>query len=156
MHHEMNFANNFLKIMTDENDIMKVRRDLQHRGMKPHLWLIINLQRSRKMLKLVAPYVLTPSEFDTFATITENLWTPSRHVSVMGNYIRKKNFGGLKSHDYHVLMQQFLLLALHALLAIRPSMIMMRFPKKLSGFVTTFGILLKLIHFESILQLAFL
>jgi hypothetical protein len=146
MHHEMNFAKNFLKIMTDENDIMKVRRDLQHRGMKPHLWLIINLQRSRKMLKLVAPYVLTPSEFDTFATITENLWTPSRHVSVMGNYIRKKNFGGLK----------FLLLALHALLAIRPSMIMMRFPKKLSGFVTTFGILLKLIHFESILQLAFL
>jgi hypothetical protein len=38
------------------------------------------------MLKLVAPYVLMPSKFDTFATTIENLWTPSRHVSMMGMY----------------------------------------------------------------------
>jgi hypothetical protein len=56
------------------------------------------------MLKLVAPYVLTPSEFDTFTTTIENLQTPLRHVLVMGKYIKKKNFGSLKSHDYHVLM----------------------------------------------------
>ncbi len=81
-----------------------MRQDLQHRGMKPHLWLTIDPQRGKKILKLVAPYVLTPSEFDTFATTIENFRTPSRHVSVMGKYIRKKSFGGLKSHDYHILM----------------------------------------------------
>jgi hypothetical protein len=39
---------------------------------------------------------------------------------MMGMYIKKKNFGNLKSHDYHVLMQQFLPLALHSLLAVEP------------------------------------
>jgi hypothetical protein len=104
MHHEMNFVKNFLKIVIGEKDTLKVRRDLQHRGMKPHLWLTINPQRGRKMLKLIAPYVSTPSEFDTFATTIENLQTPSGRVSMMGKYIRKFFFGGLKSHDYHVLM----------------------------------------------------
>jgi hypothetical protein len=70
------------------------------------------------MLKPIAPYVLTPSEFDTFVTTIENLWTPLGHVSMMGKYIKKKFFGNLKSHDYHVLMQQFLPLALCGLLAI--------------------------------------
>jgi hypothetical protein len=90
-----------------ENDTVKVRRDLQCKGMKQHLWLVINLPRGGKMLKPIAPYVFTPSEFDIFATIIENLRTPSGHVSVMGKYNRKKNFKSLKSHEYHVLMQQF-------------------------------------------------
>jgi hypothetical protein len=71
------------------------------------------------MLNPVAPYVLMSSEFDTFATTIENLWTPSRHVSMMGMYIRINNFGDLKSHDYHVLMRQFLPLVL-CLLAAKP------------------------------------
>jgi hypothetical protein len=82
------------------------------------------------MLKLVAPYVLTKSKFDTFATTIKNLRTPSRHVSIMGMYIRKKNFSNLKSHDYHVLKQQFLPLALAGLLAIEPWMVVMKFKKK--------------------------
>ncbi len=137
----MNFANNFLKIVINEKDTVKVRQDLQHRGMKPHLWLTINLQRGRKMLKLVAPYVLTLSEFDTFTTTIENLRTPLGHVFVMGKYIKKKNFGNLKSHDYHVLMQQFLSLTLRGLLATGPWMAVMSNPKILGGFVTRFGIL---------------
>jgi hypothetical protein len=95
MHHEMNFGKNFFKRVTSEKYIVKVRRDLQGKSMKPHLWLTINPQRGRKMLKLVVPYVLTPSEFDTFATTIENLRTSSGHVLVMGKYIKKKNFGGL-------------------------------------------------------------
>jgi len=94
--------------MIGEKDIVKVKRDLQRRSMKQHLWLVINLQRGGKMLKPAAPYVLRPSEFDIFATTIENLQTPLRHVSRMGKYIKKKNFGSLKSHEYHVLMQQFL------------------------------------------------
>jgi hypothetical protein len=64
------------------------------------------------MLKLVVGYVLTTTEFDYFATTIDNMKTPSGHVSTTGKHIRKKNFGALKSHDYHVLMQQVLPLAL--------------------------------------------
>ena len=44
----------------------------------------------------------------------------------MAQYIRKKKFGGLKSHDYHVLMQQVMPLALRGLLQRGPRMAVMR------------------------------
>jgi hypothetical protein len=72
------------------------------------LWLKSNPRRGGKMLKLVARFVLNTIEFDFFATIIEKLKTPLIHVSNMAKYIRKKIFGGLKLHDYHVLMQQIL------------------------------------------------
>jgi hypothetical protein len=107
MHCEQNFAKNILKIVVGEKDTVKVRRGLQCTGMRQYLWLAINPQKRGKMLKpttLATTYVLMPSEFDTFATTIENLQTPSKHFSIMKKYIRKKNLGGLKSHDYHVLM----------------------------------------------------
>jgi len=129
MHCEQNFAKNILKTVTGEKDTMKMRRDLQHKGMKKHLWLAINPQRGGKMLKPTTPYALIPSGFDIFVTIIENLQTPSGHVSVMGQYIRKKNFEGLKSHEYHVLMQQFLLLTLRGLLTVGLRMAVMKISK---------------------------
>jgi hypothetical protein len=59
-------------------------------------------------LKPTIPYILTTSEFDFFATTIKNLKTPLGHVLAMGKHIKKKNFGALKSYDYHVLMQQIL------------------------------------------------
>jgi hypothetical protein len=47
------------------------------------MWLIANLRRGGKMLKPVAPYVLTITEFNTFAFVNENLKTPLGHVSTM-------------------------------------------------------------------------
>ncbi len=83
MHCEQNFANIFLKKITREKDTMKVWCDLQCRGIRPHMWLIANLRRGGKMLKPVAPYVLTITEFNTFAFVNENLKTPLGHVSTM-------------------------------------------------------------------------
>ncbi len=34
--------------------------------------------------------------------------TWERDILAMGKHIKKKNFGALKSYDYHVLMQQIL------------------------------------------------
>ncbi len=84
MHCEQNFAKNFLKIIIREEDTVKVWRDLQRKGIKPHLWLTTNPRRGGKMLKLVAPYVLTIVELNIFASIIEDLRTPSSHVSTMG------------------------------------------------------------------------
>ncbi len=105
---------------------MKVRHDLQRKGIKPHLWIIVNPKRGGKMLKLATLYMLTNVEFDTFTSVIENLKTPLGHVSAMAQFIRRKTFKGLKSHDYHVSMQQILPLGLRGLLDSRPSMAIMR------------------------------
>jgi hypothetical protein len=86
-------------------------------------------KKNDKMLKPTAPYVLTTEEFEVFASIIENLKTPSGHVSNMAQYIRSRKFGGLKSHDYHVLMQQIMPLALRGLLQPGPRMAVMRILK---------------------------
>jgi hypothetical protein len=58
------------------------------------------------MYEPATPYVLSNKEFNEFTRILEALQTPSGYSSVFGKEIRKKKFGGLKSHNYHILMQQ--------------------------------------------------
>jgi hypothetical protein len=67
MHCEMNLAKNFLKTITGKKDTVKVRRDLQQKGIRLHLWLTANPRRGGKMLKLAAPYVLSNRDFKVFA-----------------------------------------------------------------------------------------
>jgi hypothetical protein len=68
MHYEQNFTKNIMKAVTRENDSVKIRHDLQRRGIRPHLWLTINLWRDGKMLKPIVPYVLIATKFETFST----------------------------------------------------------------------------------------
>ena len=90
------------------------------------MWLTPHPHKSGRMLKPVAPYVLTNDEFDVFANTISSLKPPTGLVSNMAQYIRKKSFGGLKSHDYHVLMQQLMPLALRGLLQPGPRLAVMR------------------------------
>ena len=129
MHCEMNLAKNFLKTITRKKDTMKVRRDLQRRNMRKHLWLTPHPRKAGKMVKPCAPYVLGEGEFEKFAKCIESLKTPTGYSSDLGKCIRKKEFGGLKSHDYHVLMQQVLPLAIRGLMQPRPPMAVMRMSK---------------------------
>jgi hypothetical protein len=57
------------------------------------------------MLKSAAPYVLITVKFNIFASVIANLKIPLDYVSTMGQCIRQKNFGALKSNNYHILMQ---------------------------------------------------
>jgi hypothetical protein len=129
MHYEMNLAKNFLKTICGKKDTVKVRRDLQRRGLRRHLWLTNNPRRPGKMFKPAAPYVLSDDEFVKFAKCIESLKIPSGYASALGKHIRKKKFGGLKSHDYHVLMQQILPLVLQGLLRRGPRLAIMRMCK---------------------------
>ena len=104
MHCEMNLAKNFLKTITGKKDTVKVRRDLQRRNIRRHLWLTPHPWRQGKMVKPRAPYVLSETEFEKFAKCLEALKTPSGYAIDLDKCIQKKIFGGLKSHDYHVLM----------------------------------------------------
>ena len=105
MHCELNLAKNILKTITGKKDIVKVRRDLQRRNMRRHLWLTPHPQKPGKMVKPRASYVLTEEEFEKFAWCIESLKVPSGYSADLKKSIQKKNFGGLKSHDYHILMQ---------------------------------------------------
>jgi hypothetical protein len=78
------------------------------------------------MLKLATPYVLIAVKFDIFAYVIENLKTLIGHVSTMAQYISWKNFGGLKPHDYHVLMQHIMSFIFRGLLVLRPQMAIMK------------------------------
>ena len=129
MHCEMNFAKNILKTITGKKDTMKVRRDLQRRNIRPHLWLTRHPQNHTKMVKPAASYVMTEFEFQVFVKCIESLKTPIGYSSDLGKHLRKKNFGSLKSHDYHVLMQQILPLALRDLMQVGPRMAVMRMSK---------------------------
>jgi hypothetical protein len=129
MHCEMNLAKNFLKTIIGLKDTVKVRRDIQRRNIRKHLWLTRNPRRAGKMLKPAAPYVLSEEEFNSFCNCLESLKTPTGHSSVFGKQIRKKKLGGLKSHDYHVLMQQVLPLVLRGLMKPGPRMAIMRMCK---------------------------
>jgi hypothetical protein len=51
------------------------------------------------------------------------------YVSSMAKYIRRRTFGELKSHDYHILMQQILPLTLCGLMAPCSRMAIMRICK---------------------------
>jgi hypothetical protein len=70
MHCEMNLAKNFLKTITGKKDTVKVKRDLQRRGIRRHLWLT-------KMFKPAASYVLSDDEFKQFVNCIESLKTPT-------------------------------------------------------------------------------
>lgn len=129
MHCEMNLAKNFLKTLAGKKDSVKVRRDLQRKQIRRHLWLVANPRRGGKMLKPVAPYVLSDRDFDVFSWTLERLKMPSGYASNLGKHIRSKKYGALKSHDYHILMQQLLPLALRGLLQPRTRMAVMRMSK---------------------------
>jgi len=96
---------NFLKTINGKKDMVKVRRDLQRRNIHSQLWLTPHPRNPMKMVKPVAPYVLMDVEFAEFVTCIESLKTPAGYLSNLGKHLRKKNFGGLKSYEYHVLMQ---------------------------------------------------
>ena len=128
MHCEKNFAENLLKTICDfkEKDSVKVRRDMQREGIRPDLWMVRDPKNPSRMLKPVANYVLSPKEFDIFCKRLENLKVPSMYCSEIGCHIRNRKFGALKSHDYHILIQTLIPLALRGLLDPTTRMAIMR------------------------------
>ena len=118
MHCEKNFCENILKTICGfkEKDSVRVRRDMQREGIRKHLWMVKDPRNPSRMIKPAANYVLTPSEFNTFCTRLENLKVPSGYSSEIGQHIRNRKFSALKSHDYHILMQTLLPLALRGLM----------------------------------------
>ena len=91
-----------------DKDNTAVRIDLQQRGIRPQLWLQRREGNVGRFWQLDAPYVLSAAEKTEFLDTFKSIRTPSRYVSTLYTKISDGKLRGLKSHDYHILMQQIL------------------------------------------------
>jgi hypothetical protein len=107
MHIERNVCVSILGYVLGEKDTVEVRADMQDSGVMPHLHL---RQRgsSQLFLKPHAPYVLRPEEIPHFLHTIGEIRVPTGYSSRIGLRVGQRKLQGLKSHDYHVIMQQLL------------------------------------------------
>ena len=115
MHIEKNIAESVLKFLFGEKDSAESRRDLQETGQRRELWLRPRANRQR-FFKPHAPYVLTEAEKKVFVEDVSAIRTPTGYGSALGKHLKKARFYGLKSHDFHCLLQQIIPVAIRNLL----------------------------------------
>ena len=107
MHIEKNIAESVLKFLFGEKDTPDSRRDLEELGIRRELWLRPRANR-QAFVKPHAPYVFTDAEKRIFIEEVSEICTPTGYGSALGKHIKKSKFQGLKSHDYHCLIQQII------------------------------------------------
>lgn len=96
---------NLLCTLFGETFNAKSREDTRARGIRPHL----HLQRNpdgHSYFKLDAPYVLTKQDQTEFLTTLRELKFPSNYVGALSRRIQDGKLRGLKTHDFHILLQQ--------------------------------------------------
>ena len=105
-----------MKIIFGEKDTLKVHMHLQEANIRPYLSLIPGIKPGSLTLSQ-APYVLTKNKKEVFVDVVWQLKTPTHYV---GQLRKRMNVDGtlkeLKSHNYHVLMQQILSLCVRTIM----------------------------------------
>ena len=115
MHCEKNLCENIMKTVWGLKDTLKVRLDLKEASIRPKLHP--KPGGNDTIILPVAPYVLSKVEKSKFIKTIRNLKTPSNYVGQLSKRITiDEDLRGLKSHDYHIMMQQILLLCVRTLL----------------------------------------
>lgn len=108
MHCEKNISENLLRTAFGEKDTPAVRADMQARGIRPHLHLRPHGSNRDRVHMPDASYVLSVVDKARVLRVLKNLRTPTNYVSALHTKISKGKLSGLKSHDFHVLLQQIL------------------------------------------------
>ncbi|GJX35344.1 hypothetical protein Tco_0246901 [Tanacetum coccineum] len=92
-------------------DGLNARLDLAELGVKPELFA---MQDEDKTTLPPAGYTLTNAEKDIFCETLHNIKVPEGYCSNFSSLVNLKDrkLIGLKSHDYHMLMQEFLPIAI--------------------------------------------
>ena len=107
MHVEKNIAESVIKFLFGEKDTPESRRDLQAMGMRRELWLRPGGNRAQ-YTKPAAPYVLSEAEKKLFMAEVSAIRLPTGYGSSLVKHYHKSRFVGLKSHDYHCMLQQII------------------------------------------------
>jgi Domain of unknown function (DUF4218) len=116
MHIEKNVTESLLKFLSGEKDTGAVRMDLEQKGIRPDLWLKCQSNQANVLLKYQAPYVCIGLEWKTFLTRLASLRVPSGYAGAFKKHVNNKKLGSMKTHDYHVMMQQIIPLCLRGLM----------------------------------------
>ena len=111
MHCEKNICDILLRILLGETDGPKSREDLRSRGIRSHLHLQANNDGTTFFMP-DAPYVLSREERQRFLSTMKELKFPTNYVANLSNRIQDGKLRGMKTHDYHILLQQVLPLCL--------------------------------------------
>jgi len=116
MHCEKNLCENIIKTIWGIKDTLKVQLDMKEANIRPELHPVED-GRSGLTLLPTAPYVMSKSEKTMFIQNIRELKTPSNYVGQLSKKITADGeLRGLKSHDYHILMQHIMPLCLRTLL----------------------------------------
>ena len=90
--------------------------DLEEANIRPELHAVPGGARGTLLIPR-ASYILSGAEKVVFTNIIRGLKTPSNYVGQLSKKITEDGeLQGMKSHDYHILMQQILPLCLRMLL----------------------------------------
>ncbi|KAJ0949660.1 hypothetical protein HanRHA438_Chr01g0041051 [Helianthus annuus] len=116
MHVEKNVAESLLGtlLMNEKSkDTHKARQDLEKMGIRENLWLTKN---NNKVNQPHAPYSFTTDGREHFCEFIRGVRLPDGFGSNFKNKVlsNNSNITGLKSHDYHILMQRLLPIGVRA------------------------------------------
>lgn len=131
MHIEKNVAESILKFLFGDKDTVESRRDMEEMGLHPELWLRPRPNR-QTFFKPHAPYIFTDAEKKIFIKVVSAIRTPSGYGSALGKHMKNSKFLGLKSHDYHCLIQQIIPVLSRSLLQPLQRTTLIRLGKSLS------------------------
>ncbi len=126
MHIEKNICESLIKFIIGAKDTIKVWNDMEVCGIQEHLWLKRDPNRPGKIFKPIASYVLLPEELKTFLSRLKSLKVPLKYYGLIRRHIMEKKFGSMKSHDWHMLMQQLMPLGLRGLMQPHVRLALMR------------------------------
>lgn len=106
MHCEKNLCENIVKTLLGMKDSPGSRVDAEDLGIRQEIWLQPPRRRQDEYYMPRAPFVLNPNERKEFVSIISNIRTPSGYVGSIHKRLEDGKLHYMKTHDYHVLMQQ--------------------------------------------------
>ena len=111
MHCKKKVCEKLLRTFFRETDGTHSREDMHIRQIRPQLHLQPNIDGQTYFMP-DAPYVLTREERGSFLNMLQKLKFPSNYVGALNKRIQDGKLRGLKSHDFHILLQQVMPLCL--------------------------------------------
>jgi hypothetical protein len=106
MHCEKNLYGNLLKTLFGMNDNPRSRVDAEDLGIREEIRLQPPRRQQEGYYMPHAPYVFRPNERSEFVGIVSNIRTPTNYVDSIHKRLADGKLQYMKTHDYHVLMQQ--------------------------------------------------
>lgn len=106
MHCEKNLCENIVKTLLGETDFPRGRQDYKDMGVRPDLWLRRTHGTDGRLFMPHAPYVLSPQAKADMLAVIASTRVPTNYSSAIHKRVSDGRLRLLKSHDFHILMQQ--------------------------------------------------